>query len=175
MFYEVEISVAGAHLLRIYPSDSGPKKLDNGKMTKEEAIQFAQSLVQRWGEAPLVIDHTAARDSLLDVILVPQAGGVPNSDATVQVTINIAKGTLQNFDTTTYYLRRDRIVQTQASVSPETALKQINDELVVTGQPKLMNRNGKLVYSIPVKGYERVTNVYVDAQTGNQVDIEYVD
>jgi hypothetical protein len=173
MFYEIQISVAGAHILRIYPSENGPKKLDNGKMTKEAAIQLSQFLVKRWGEAPLVIDHTLAKGSLLYVTFVPQVGGVHNTDANVDVTIDTAKGILQYFDTTGYYLRRDQIDKTKASVQPETALNQINADLEVTDQPKLVIRNRKLVYSIPVKGYERVTKVYVDAQTGKQIDIEY--
>ncbi|RKP53126.1 hypothetical protein D7Z26_15465 [Cohnella endophytica] len=173
MFYEVEISVSGAHILRIYPAGDGPKKLDNGQMTKEEAIKLAQSLVLRWGEAPLVIDHTLSKGSVLYVTFVPQVGGVRDPEAIVNVTIDTAKGILQYFDTTGYYLKRDRNVQTKASVQPETALNQINAELEITDRPMLMIRNGKLVYSITVKGYDRVTKVYVDAQTGKQVDIEY--
>lgn len=173
MFYEVQISVAGAHILRINPTEEGPNKLDNGEMTKEEAIHLAQSLVERWGEAPLVIDHTLVKGTMLHVTFVPQVGGVPNTAAEVEVTIDTAKGILQYFDATSYYLKRDQMDKTIAGIQPEAALKQLNAELEATAQPKLMIRNGKLVYSIPVKGYEKVTKIYVDAQTGTQVDIEY--
>ncbi|GIP25764.1 hypothetical protein J23TS9_08940 [Paenibacillus sp. J23TS9] len=173
MFYNVQISVAGGHILRIYPTEDGSKKSDNRKITKAEAIKLAQSFVKSWGEAPLVIDNTFAKGTLVDVTFVPQVGGVPYTDANVVVTIDTATGVLQNFDTTGYYLKRDRIVKTNAGIPPETALKQVNAELTVTDRPHLMIRKGKLVYSIPVKGYEQVTNVYVDAQTGKQADIEY--
>jgi hypothetical protein len=173
MLYEVQISVAGGHILRVQQPENRPNKADNGKMSTEEAINLSQSLVKRWGEAPLVIDHTFTKGTLLYVTFVPQVGGVPVTDASVEVSIDTAKGILQYFDMTNYYLKRNRIVKMKVGVQPEIALKQINDELEVLDQPKLMIHREKLVYSIPVKGYERVTKVYVDAQTGKQVDIEY--
>ncbi|MGO4106402.1 PepSY1/2 domain-containing protein [Paenibacillus sp. YAF4_2] len=173
MFYEVEISVAGGHILRIYPAEDGPKKLDNGKLTSSEAKQLAQSLVTGWGEAPLVVDHTSTKGSILYVTFVPEIGGVHNTDAHLDVSIDMEKGILNYFDTTMYYLNKDRSDQVVAAVSPEEALKQVNDKMEVTGDPTLMKRDGKLVYSIAVKGYEKVTKVYINANTGKQVDIEY--
>lgn len=105
LFYKVQISVAGGHILRIYPAEDGPNKLDHGKSTKAEAIKLAQSLVKSWGEAPLVIDHTITKGTLLYVTFVPQVGGVPDTDANVDVTIDTATGILQYFDTTGYYLK----------------------------------------------------------------------
>ncbi|GLX66748.1 PepSY1/2 domain-containing protein [Paenibacillus glycanilyticus] len=171
--YEVEMSVAGAHLLRIYPYEDGPNNLNNGPMSEEEATAFAQSLITRWGEAPLVIDHSVTKGSLLTVSFVPQAGGVHQSDAKVDITIDTDKGILQFFDSTSYYLMKNRSIKTEAAVSPADARKQISTELSVANQAKLTIRNGKLVYAIPVTGSERVTKVYVDARTGQQVDIEY--
>ncbi|CAM3490529.1 PepSY1/2 domain-containing protein [Paenibacillus lupini] len=173
MFYEVEISVAGGHILRIYPSEDGPKKLDNGKLTSNEAKQLAQSLVNGWGEAQLVVDHTSTKGSILYVTFVPQVEGVHNTDAYLDVSIDMEKGILNSFDTTMYYLNKDRSDQVVATVTPEEALKQVNDQMEVTGDPTLMKRDGKLVYSIAVKGYEKVTKVYINANTGKQVDIEY--
>lgn len=173
MFYEVEISVAGGHILRIFPAEEGPKKLDNGKLTSSEAKQLAQSLVTGWGESPLVIDHTSTKGSILYVTFVPQVGGVNNTDAHLDVSVDMEKGILNSFDTTMYYLNKDRSDQVAATVTPEEALKQVNDKMEVTGDPTLLKRNGKLVYSIAVKGYEKVTKVYINARTGKQVDIEY--
>lgn len=173
MIYEVEISVSGAHLLRIYPSEEGTMKLDNGPMTKEKAIAFAEALVSQWGEASLVFDHSVTRGSALTASFVPQVGGINHADASVEITIDTSKGILQYFDTTNYYLKKDQNGSTSAAVLPDVAREQINAGLTVTGKPKLMIRNGKLVYMFPVSGYERVTKVYVNAQTGKQVDIEY--
>ncbi|MDQ8739311.1 hypothetical protein [Paenibacillus sp. LHD-38] len=85
----------------------------------------------------------------------------------VDIVIDREKGRLLELDATNYFIYKQD-VPLKPKLSPEEATAKVNDLLEISGPLALQERDGKLVYAIPVKGIERVTHLYINAIHGNE-------
>jgi hypothetical protein len=96
----------------------------------------------------------------------------------VQVTIDHIEGRLERFDASIYFQRKNIEVANKVELTEKEATSYLPPTVEIAGEIKQEINSGKsrgnqIVYTTPVKGIDRVKEVYINSENGKIEGYEY--
>jgi spore germination protein len=169
------VSVHGGHV--IFMIDGRP--VTEKRLTQDHLVPRAQEMLRKWGYANTVFVSAAENDGTMVMDFAPQVGEVAIHTQLLKVMLTMDNGELVGFDAKNYWVNRHERNLPLAKLSADEARQRLAPRLQVEQALKLAlvaDRRGRerLVWSAAARLDEQRYRIFIDAQTGAEVDLQRV-
>lgn len=166
------VSLHGGHV--IYALDGRPVKEKN--LTEKDLVPRAREWLKRWGYPEVRFLSAAENAGTLIMDFAPIKNGVTVHVDRIKVMAAMDNGELVGFDARSYWTNRHERNLGQPKLSAAEALQRLSPRLTVETEPYLgvvADRMGqeRLVWTVRGRIDKQLYEVYVDAQSGQEVNI----
>lgn len=167
------VSIHGGHV--IYMIDGRPVK--EKRLTRAQLVDRARSMLRKWGYGTAEFLSAAENSGTLVMDFAPLENGVSIHVDRIKVMLAMDNGELVGFDARSYWINRHARNIGGPKLLAMEAGQRLSPRLKVKGEPQLAiiadtRRQERLVWAFHGSIDAQHYRVFVDAQTGREVDVE---
>ncbi|HEY3365458.1 MAG TPA: PepSY1/2 domain-containing protein [Symbiobacteriaceae bacterium] len=169
------VSIHGGHV--IYMIDGRPVR--DKRFTVSQLADKAAQMLRRWGYPEGRLISTAENDGTLILDFAPLETGVAVEPETIKVMLAMDNAELVGFDARNYWINRHPRTMGAPALSETDARQRVSPRLQLEASPALSlvvdrRRQERLVWAVRGRVDDQRFRVFIDARTGQEVDIQRI-
>jgi germination protein YpeB len=169
------VSIHGGHV--IYMIDGRP--VTDKRFKPQDLVPKAGDMLRKWGYQSAEFISMVENDGTLVMDFAPMEQGVSIHTDRIKISLAMDNAELVGFDAKNYWINRHDRKLGKPKLTAAEALKRIAPKLKPEGQPDLAvvadrMGNERLTYEVKAALEDQRYLIYVDAKTGEEVDVQRV-